>query len=69
MEQIGGYLSWMAWYIPVVTVGVLIELKCPHCHKLQLRARKAKGVDYICKFCHTVFKREEGKKHKGFLGR
>lgn len=59
----------MAWFIPAITVGVLIELKCPRCHKHQLRARKARGTEYVCKFCHSVFKREQGEAHKGAHGR
>lgn len=59
----------MAWFIPAITVGALIELKCPHCSKTQLRARKAKGAEYVCKFCHTNIKREEGETDNGGISR
>jgi len=59
----------MAWFIPAITVGVLIELKCPHCSRPQLRARKPKGTEYVCKFCHRTFKREEGEDQKSAIRR
>ncbi len=57
------------WFIPAITGGALIELKCPRCKRTQLRARKPKGTGYVCKFCRASFKREEGEKGKGAGGR
>lgn len=59
----------MVWFLPGISVGLLLELRCPHCSKKQLRARKAKGTEYTCKFCHKKFTREEGEGHGSKSGR
>jgi transposase-like protein len=50
----------MVWFIPTITMGALISLKCPHCKKTQLRAKKPRGTEYVCKFCHGTFSRKDG---------
>jgi transposase-like protein len=40
--------------------GVLLRLRCPHCHERQTRARKPRGSGYACRRCHRHFTREQG---------
>jgi len=40
--------------------AALIKLACPHCTKVQLRAREPAGHNYRCKQCHKLFSREDG---------
>ena len=39
-----------------------VELKCPHCGEVQVRARRPRGHDVRCRNCHKLFRREEGEK-------
>jgi transposase-like protein len=32
-----------------------VKLKCPHCGKLQLRAKKERAAGYLCRACHKRF--------------
>ncbi|MFO0571706.1 MAG: hypothetical protein U0263_39140 [Polyangiaceae bacterium] len=41
-------------------LGALVKLRCPHCHELQVRARKPSGSRYACRKCHKRFDREAG---------
>lgn len=46
------------------TLDATLRLTCPHCHKLQLRAKKPGKDDvYACKHCHKRFKLKDAKRH------
>lgn len=43
------------------TLAATLKLTCPHCHSVQLRARKPKGTRYACRRCHKRFALESAK--------
>jgi transposase-like protein len=42
-------------------LAATLKLTCPHCHYVQLRARKPKGTRYACRKCHKRFELQSAK--------
>jgi transposase-like protein len=54
----------MPFFIGAMARAALVKLACPHCGKVQARARKPLHERYRCRYCHKLFTREEGEKQE-----
>lgn len=50
----------MIWFSSVVAKASVVGLKCPHCSKVQVRARHRAGLPIRCLQCSTSFSRARG---------